>query len=83
MIKRPRGRGVLAENARGRGGEGARGRKKKKDENPPASKAKPRMTPAVVGTCRVSKKPHNVFLSELYFFIPFTVHFSRLTDFNK
>jgi len=29
------------------------------------------------------KKPHNVFLSEFYFFIRFTVHFSRLTDFNK
>jgi hypothetical protein len=86
---------VLAENAegergywqktpRGRGGDGERGRKRKKMRSSRLRKAKPQDDACgIVWDPQSFKKPHNVFLSELYFFIRFTVHFSRLTDFNK
>jgi hypothetical protein len=61
-------RGYWQKTPRGRGGDGARGRKRKKMRSSRLRKSKPQYVACgVVWDPQSFKKPHNAFLSEFYF----------------
>jgi hypothetical protein len=81
--KTPRGRGGIGRKRRGGEGAMGRGEKKKKDEILTASKIEASVCRlrCRLGPSEFQKTSQCLFIRVL-FFIRFTVHFSRLTDFN-